>query len=560
MEILIIQILRMGDALQLVPLMQGIKELFPESRLSLLTSRLGAGILSPQPEVDDIFVLEKTEIAALMETGTKQDTLSAVDRLAKNLTPVFIKPWDWVINFSYSFATAQLSFLIDAKHRSGFTANKHRQYISKEKWFAYSMASFVNRRYSVYNWVDINRHILGLRGLPHPPVVTVSDDLRQKAVRYLKKNKINTKSLVGLVPGASGPHKRWPAEKFGRLGRVLVERHAKNILIFGDDTERTIGNQVKQLVGAGAINLAGETSLEDLKTYLSLCDVLVTNDTGPMHLAAAVATPTIGLFFSTHFVETGPYGAGHLVLHPAMDCFPCQNTAACEDKYCLDYITPETVEQLVVNGKELIDSGRQNFLGPDIGLVKAHFSDFDPWGNLQWLPVEKRPISFDTLQRLFLKVVWLYYADIIDDLDDSVTNYIAQTFARYDTVIDASRLAHQLGHYLEKLNALDGVLKDGQKTALAIQRGLLADNIDVAAIQQLGEKLSQKEAALEEIGGQSSLNFIRELTVALQENIEKAAPLDLSTKTIAVYRDMRAFAAGLAKQAETAAKMLSAGS
>lgn len=555
MEILIIQILRMGDALQLIPLVKGIKALFPESKISLLTSALGAAILEPQPEVDAVFVLEKAEIAQLLESGTQEDALDAVDRLAKNLAPVLAKHWDWTINFSYTFATAQISFLLNSKHHSGFTANQHRQYVSKEKWFAYSMASFVNRRYSVYNWVDINRHILGLKALPQPPAVEVSPKLHQQALNHLKHNNIEAQALVAFIPGASGNHKRWPAEKFGRLGQALVEKHGKSILILGDKTERSLGVEIQKAVGKNVLNLAGLTDLNQLKAYLGLCEAVVTNDTGPMHLAAALGIPTVGLFFSTHFVETGPYGAEHMVLHPALDCFPCQNTAACDHKKCLNHIAPETVEKLLIGGKKLIDCG-QNFLGPDDGLVKTYFSDFDPWGNLEWRPVEKRPVSFDALQRLFLKIVWLYYAGVMEDLNGEAQDYISRTLSRYEK---NGEVLAQLDDYIEKAAALDGVLKAGQATALEIQQALLADEIDVARVNQLGDVLGEKEAQIEKISGRSSLNFIRELTVVLQENIEKTTPLDLATKTIGVYRDVRAFTAGLIRQAEAVKAMLAAG-
>jgi len=159
MNILIIQILRIGDALQLAPVIKGVKQVFPQSKVSILTSKLGALIFEGLEEVDRVFVLDKEGICDLANTKRKENILSALNRLEKDLREVSRVQWDWVINFNYTFSSALLSFILDAKHRSGFTANTHRQYISREKWFAYTLASFVNRRYSNFNWVDIYKHI-----------------------------------------------------------------------------------------------------------------------------------------------------------------------------------------------------------------------------------------------------------------------------------------------------------------------------------------------------------------------------------------------------------------
>jgi heptosyltransferase II len=120
--------------------------------------------------------------------------------------------------------------------------------------------------------------------------------------------------LVGIHPGASGDYKIWPLENFIRLARDLVAGGHKKIVIFGDKNEQEIGRQLELAIGKDIFNLTGLTTLGQTAAMMSRCSLIVCNDSGPMHLAAAVGAQTLALFFSTHFVETSPYGKNHLVM------------------------------------------------------------------------------------------------------------------------------------------------------------------------------------------------------------------------------------------------------
>ncbi|MBW1996050.1 MAG: glycosyltransferase family 9 protein, partial [Deltaproteobacteria bacterium] len=394
MKILIIQILRMGDALQLLPLIKGIKRLFPKSEICLLTSHLEKSVFDIEPDIAAIYTLNKETISTLVSRGSKADVISALEQLENDLAAVSDIEWDWVINFSHTFSSALLGFILNAKYRSGFKVDDRRRYRARERWFAYSLASFPNRRYSNFNWGDINNNVIGLDSIPHPPFIEPNRLDIVQAKEFFNQTGFANEKIAGIHPGASVEYKMWPVEKFAELSRILINNHGYKILIFGNLEGKHLSNRLKQMIGRGAENLAGKTSLEELTAFLSLCDVLITNDTGPMHLASAVNTRTIGLFFTTHFIETGPYGAGHVAIHPNISCFPCQGPARCLHKDCLQYISPETVEAVIANRGVFEKNGSTDFLKSDRGKVKVFVSDFDPWGNLEWLPLERRPIGF----------------------------------------------------------------------------------------------------------------------------------------------------------------------
>jgi len=131
-----------------------------------------------------------------------------------------------------------------------------------------------------------------------------------------------TSRLVGLFPGANAPARRWPAERFGQVARsMLVE--GRQVVVLGGRSERKVTGGVAA-AAPGALDLGGQTDLTDLAAILSLCDLVLTNDTGPMHLAGAVGTHTVSLWGSSDPRVVRQVGAPDLpVTGAALPCKPC---------------------------------------------------------------------------------------------------------------------------------------------------------------------------------------------------------------------------------------------
>lgn len=548
MDILLIQILRLGDALQMIPIIRGLKHFFPDSRIRVLTSTVGEKIFSREPHVEEVFVLHNKEIADLVNRQNRGDTLSGLELLQSDLKPLITRSWDWVINFSFSYPSALITFLLDAEHRSGYTVNKHRQYLSKEKWFGYSLASFSNRRYSNFNWVDINKKIIGLPAVPANPLIQPGREALQKASRHLEEIGFKGKRIIGMHPGASGDYKRWPLSNFTLLGQNLAEQYDYRILLFGADNEMDLGRVLKDHLGPGAEDLTGRTSLPELEAYLSLCDLLVTNDTGPMHLAASVGTKVVALFFNSYFVETGPYGKGHVAVHPDMDCFPCKGPAKCPHKDCLERISPETIEKIVLNEKE--DQHLKDILERDGEGPHVHISDFDPWGMLQWISVNKNAMTFKAVEKMLLKISWLSRADIIDPFDDVEEKYVLDFLGRHDIRTNEAAIAESLERFTKKAGTFRDFLSAAENHVLELQSELTKEIPDPDAVRLLGDRLSETEHKIRTFDTDSSISFLSELTTVMLESIEQSGLVELSEKTLGVYHDMIAFADILIKRLE----------
>jgi ADP-heptose:LPS heptosyltransferase len=161
-------------------------------------------------------------------------------------------------------------------------------------------------------------------------------------------------SRSGVTPGTSWmamnvsarwPTKRWPAASFAEVADRLQQEGCGAVVMIGGPDERADVAAMSGMMKTPAIDLAGATTVGLLPALLSRASLLITNDSGPMHVAAAVGTPVVALFGPTSAVRTGPYGVGHDVLTGKVPCSPCfsrtcRNTLPLE---CLRMVSPEQV-------------------------------------------------------------------------------------------------------------------------------------------------------------------------------------------------------------------------
>ncbi|MCB1204339.1 MAG: lipopolysaccharide heptosyltransferase II [Verrucomicrobiae bacterium] len=152
---------------------------------------------------------------------------------------------------------------------------------------------------------------------------------------------------LGLCPGAEfGNAKRYPVERYARAVTLLRERYPGirfRVSIFGSPAERGIGEELAGLLAEPRVNRAGETTIAGLVEELRSCHFLATNDTGTMHLAAALGVPTVAIFGSTEPALTAPVGTVHRVIREKVDCSPCFLRECPVDYRCMLRIEPERV-------------------------------------------------------------------------------------------------------------------------------------------------------------------------------------------------------------------------
>lgn len=154
---------------------------------------------------------------------------------------------------------------------------------------------------------------------------------------------------IGLQPGARWMNKRWPVESFAALARELAEDPAVRLAVFGGGADASLGAAIAAAVPGRVTDFCGKLSLPEVAEWLRLCRMLVTNDTGPMHIAAAVGTPVVALFGPTSPERTGPYGQLSSVVRVPLPCAPCMKDTCrnAETLACLRRITPGEIARTV---------------------------------------------------------------------------------------------------------------------------------------------------------------------------------------------------------------------
>jgi heptosyltransferase-2 len=199
---------------------------------------------------------------------------------------------------------------------------------------------------------------LGASPEPLAPLLFVKHEEIDAAKKKFGLNTI-TGPIFGLNPGAEyGPAKRWPVEKFIATAQEIQKRTNCTWLLFGGKNDLTLTTQIQSAIGnarptfgQSAINLAGQTTLRELMALLKLCRILLTNDTGPMHIAAALGTPVVVPFGSTSPELTGPGLPGdphHRLLKSDAPCSPCFLRECPIDFRCMNNITVEQVVDSVI--------------------------------------------------------------------------------------------------------------------------------------------------------------------------------------------------------------------
>jgi lipopolysaccharide heptosyltransferase II len=195
---------------------------------------------------------------------------------------------------------------------------------------------------------------LGANPEPVPPQLTVLPEEIAAAKKKFGLSEI-TQPIFGLNPGAEyGPAKRWPVERFIAAAKEIQQRTNCTWLLFGGKGDASITDQIESAIGnrqSAIFNLAGKTSLRELMSLLKICRVLLTNDTGPMHVAAALGTPVVVPFGSTSPELTGPGLPGdprHRLLKSGAPCSPCFLRECPVDFRCMNGIRVEHVVEAVL--------------------------------------------------------------------------------------------------------------------------------------------------------------------------------------------------------------------
>lgn len=311
-----------GDAVMSLGFLAALRKIRPDCQIAVLANEGVAEIFRGHPAVDGLVEFKKGESIFSVASRTRRH----------EFTTVYVLP--------LSFSSSAIAFLAGIPKRIGYDS-EWRGWMLTER-LRYRKKDFRSR-----HLLEDYCLLLGDRVAPEEPRVSYSEEESSWAEGWL--NKLGAmEPLIGFGPGATyGPAKRWPEERWVELGRRLAEKGGR-VLVFGSTAEIDLCHRIVAGIGEAAVSCAGETGIRQSAALLSKCRVFVSNDTGVMHLAAAAGARVVALFGSTNPIWTGPWGAGHVVMHTDEPCSPCYRRTCRYGHYrCLEGMSVEAVLEAI---------------------------------------------------------------------------------------------------------------------------------------------------------------------------------------------------------------------
>ena len=331
----------LGDAVMSVPAVRAIKRGRPDAHVTILTPQNLAAIWKLIPEVDEIVPLRNKSL------------ISAVGAIRRQ--PAF----DAAILFPNSLRTALEVWLGGIPRRVGYRGHSR-------SWLLNQIVRESKKarppEHQSFHYLRIAREL----GADVETKEAVSNTVRSAGAEGVSDN--SQPQRLGLCPGAEyGPAKRWLPERFAQAAAAVAAQSPTQWILFGTEGDKATGAQIAQDLADNCVNRIGKTTLEELIDELRTCRVLLTNDTGTMHLAALLGVPTVAIFGSTEPDLTGPSGNRNIVLRHHVECSPCFLRTCPIDFRCMNAVTVQEVVDAVLSllgdggsRRQLPEPGTQN--------------------------------------------------------------------------------------------------------------------------------------------------------------------------------------------------------
>ena len=302
-RILVLKLRYIGDVLLSTPVLTRLRESFPKAHLTVLVNAGTEGVLRGHPAIDEVLLVERGNWAGDV-------------RLVRELRR---RRFDLAVDLTDGDRSAILARLSGAPVRVGYNSEK--------RWRGRLYTETVQADRFVMHAVPYHlqaTEALGLLGPPPAPTLALAPEAKEAAARLLKHAGIDTvHPLVCVHPGARWWFKSWPPERFAALADRIQRETSAQVVFLGGRGERDIVDRIAMVMRSPHRRLVGHTNLQELAAVLEKAALMVSNDNGAMHMAAALHVPVIGLFGPSDPVVWGPWGEGHRTFYKNVDCRAC---------------------------------------------------------------------------------------------------------------------------------------------------------------------------------------------------------------------------------------------
>ena len=324
-----------GDAVLTTPALRELRRVLPHAHITLATRSWAKGLFADADFLDDLLVY---------------------DRGARDLRAVWRQTAEWrrrrfdlAVLFQNAFEAALIARAARVPLRLGYATDGRRPLLTHPL----AVPSWRGERHEVFYYLNIVAELERLLDgasnvLEREPTfaLQVSEKRRREARELLRAEGVGLSgsALVALCPGSTNSRaKRWPTERYAALADMLIESIGAEVALIGSRDEESVSQEVAARMRHRPLMLTGRTELSEAVAVLSVADLLVTNDTGPAHISAALERPTLVIFGPTISATTGPFSRTAEIIRRPPDCAPCMLRDCPIDHRCMTAITPEEV-------------------------------------------------------------------------------------------------------------------------------------------------------------------------------------------------------------------------
>jgi len=311
-----------GDAVMTTPALKAIRETFPDACITVVANPLVAQLFAFHPDCDEVIEYDR------------QGRHAGLIGFLRFVAMLRGRKFDCAILFQNAFEAALMAFLAGVRSRAGYMTDGRRLLLTHP-------VPFTDQEKALHH-TDYYLHMLEQCG------VTTKDKQQQLAllpdeVQWAVDNMPRGRYAV-INPGAAyGSAKRWIPERFAEVADQLADRYGLSIVLSGGPAEIEIGADIAKIMQTPHKNLIGKTGVRQMMAALAGSSLMITNYSGPMHVAAAFAVPMVAIFGPTDHTTTSPWGTRSQIVRHAVECSPCMLRQCPIDHRCMQRVTVEDV-------------------------------------------------------------------------------------------------------------------------------------------------------------------------------------------------------------------------
>jgi ADP-heptose:LPS heptosyltransferase len=353
-NILVVRLGGIGDVVIITPALKALKKLYPRSRISLMTNHYSAEVVRGAPYVDELItftdLFSSQSILDFLKPRILYQLYCLITLMFRRRFDIFIC-FHNLIKWPNTVKPLLLAMLSQARVRAGFNT--------------YNRGFFLNiktpddlNKHLIFRCLDVIKQLASHGDINYTPArpeseVWLNNEERKFADDFITRNNIKQGDfLVGIHPGGNPRYysnQCWESARFVKVINLLNDKYHARILLTGSKTDYHIIDKISPLLKTPPILSPKNTGIKQLSAIIGRCNLFISNDTGPMHLAVAMKIPTIGIFGGGDFSIYGQYPQemGFIGLRKNAPCHPCYNKVKSCSRECLDKITVEEVLQAV---------------------------------------------------------------------------------------------------------------------------------------------------------------------------------------------------------------------